>query len=174
MVLVFIVGLITDVMLVGVFLLLYFYSNLELDYIRTIVFAILEKTKVFGVEEFEGKKKLPAAADNASLEEVQKNMSLTKYPTEKIHFVKGKVEDTIPDKAPEKIAILRLDTDWYESTKHELEYLFPRLIEGGILIIDDYGHFEGSRIAVDEYLEKNNIHDFLHRIDYTGRLLVKK
>lgn len=123
--------------------------------------------------EFEGKKKLPGSADNASLEEVQKNMSLTKYPNDKIHFIKGNVEDTVPNKAPDKIAILRLDTDWYESTKHELEHMFPRLVKGGILIVDDYGHFQGSRIAVDKYFEENNIRSFLNRIDYTGRLIVK-
>ena len=92
---------------------------------------------------------------------------------EKIHFIKGKVEDTIPKEAPEKIAILGLDTDWYESTKHELENLFPKLSSGGILIIDDYGHFKGSKKAVDEYFEKNKIKYFLNRIDYTGRLIVK-
>ena len=69
--------------------------------------------------------------------------------------------------------MLRLDTDWYESTKHELEHLFPRLQKGGILIIDDYGHWEGCRKAVDEYMDTNNIRLFLHRIDYTGRLAIK-
>ena len=83
------------------------------------------------------------------------------------------MEDTIPKNSPEKISILRLDTDWYESTKHELEYLFPRLSSGGILIIDDYGHFKGAKKAVDEYFTKNKIQYFLNRIDYTGRLIVK-
>ncbi len=123
--------------------------------------------------EFEGKEKLPASADYASLEEVQKNLFSTEYPKEKIHFIKGKVQDTIPKDAPEKISILRLDTDWYESTKHELETLFPKLSSGGILIVDDYGHFEGSKKAVDEYFTKNKIKCFLNRIDYTGRLIVK-
>ncbi len=81
--------------------------------------------------------------------------------------------DTIPKNVPEKISILRLDTDWYESTKHELNNLFPRLVSGGILIIDDYGHFQGSKKAVDEYFEENKISSFLFRIDYTGRLFVK-
>ena len=107
------------------------------------------------------------------LEEVQSNMERTRYPRERIYFVKGKVEDTIPDTLPEKIAILRLDTDWYESTKHEMEHLFPRLVNGGILIIDDYGHWQGSKKAVDEYIKDNKIKLFLTRIDYTGRLAVK-
>jgi hypothetical protein len=124
-------------------------------------------------KEFEGKKKLPASADYASIDEVQKNIFSTEYPKEKIHFIKGKVEETIVSNIPEKIALLRLDTDWYESTKHELENLFPRLSSGGILIIDDYGHFKGSKKAVDEYFEKNKIKYFLNRIDYTGRLIIK-
>jgi hypothetical protein len=72
---------------------------------------------------------------------------------------------------PEQIALLRLDTDWYESTRHELIHLYPKLTPGGILIIDDYGHWQGARKAVDEYL--TNSRTFLNRIDYTGRLAVK-
>jgi len=55
------------------------------------------------------------------------------------------VEETIQNGAPDQISILRLDTDWYESTLHELNHLFPRLSEGGVLIIDDYGHWLGQR-----------------------------
>jgi hypothetical protein len=67
---------------------------------------------------------------------------------------------------------LRLDTDWYESTKHELTHLFPKLIQNGILIIDDYGHWEGCRKATDEYFEEKNIKIMLNRIDYTGRVAI--
>ena len=73
------------------------------------------------------------------LEEVQANMATTRYPKENIIFIKGKVEQTIPGALPAKISLLRLDTDWYESTKHELNHLYPLLEKGGILIIDDYG-----------------------------------
>jgi len=107
------------------------------------------------------------------LEEVQKNLYSTNYPKEKITFIKGKVEETIPNIIPEKISILRLDTDWYESTYHELMHLFPRLSKGGVLIIDDYGHWKGSREAVDKYLKENEISMLLNRIDYTGRIGVK-
>lgn len=107
------------------------------------------------------------------LQEVQNNIKSINYPPEKIHFIKGKVEETIPNVIPEKIAILRLDTDWYESTLHELEYLFPKLVIGGIIIIDDYGHWQGCKKAVDEYLERNKIQMFLNRIDYTCRIGVK-
>jgi O-methyltransferase len=100
-------------------------------------------------------------------------MYSTGYDMGRIHFVKGKVEDTIPNGAPSRIAILRLDTDWYESTRHELENLYPRLSPRGVLIIDDYGHWAGCRQAVDEYIHSNKIKLLLNRVDYTGRVAVK-
>lgn len=110
----------------------------------------------------------------AGIEEVRRNMARTQYPTEQLVFVPGKVEDTIPEKSPHgQIALLRLDTDWYASTKHELIHLFPKLTERGIMIIDDYGHWQGCREAVDEYFAETNTHPLLHRIDYTGRLVIK-
>ena len=109
----------------------------------------------------------------ATLEEVRDNMRRTGYDLDRFHFVKGLVEDTIPKDAPEQIAFLRLDTDWYGSTKLEMEELFPRLSPGGILIIDDYGHLEGARRAVDEYFTTHSTPVFLSRIDYSGRLVVK-
>lgn len=109
----------------------------------------------------------------APFEEVCCNMYSTGYNPARINLVRGKVEDTLPRAAPREIALLRLDTDWYQSTLHELVHLYPRLIKGGILIIDDYGHFVGSKKAVDEYFQKNRIPIFLNRIDYTGRLAVK-
>lgn len=108
-----------------------------------------------------------------SLEAVKDAVASTGFPRERTHFVQGMVEDTIPSQAPERIALCRLDTDWYESTAHEMEHLYPRLSPGGVLIIDDYGHFQGSKKAVDEYLEANELQVLLHRIDFTGRLVVK-
>jgi O-methyltransferase len=110
---------------------------------------------------------------NAPLEEVRALLFSTGYPRDRIHFVQGKVEDTIPGSAPSAIALLRLDTDWYASTKHELEHLFPRLSRGGVLIIDDYGHWRGSRKACDEYFTANQLPILLNRIDYTGRIALK-
>ena len=107
----------------------------------------------------------------ASIEDVSTNMALTGYPAHKITLCKGKVEDTLPAQAPEKIAILRLDTDWYESTRHELNELFPRLVQGGVLIIDDYGYWAGARKAVDEYFTDRPV--LLNRIDQTGRIAIK-
>jgi O-methyltransferase len=109
----------------------------------------------------------------SALEEVQNNVGSLKYPSEKLHFVKGKVEDSIPATIPSKIALLRLDTDWYESTAHELKYLYPLLVPGGVIIIDDYGHWEGARKAVDEYIAAEKLPLLLNRIDYTGRIGVK-
>ena len=86
--------------------------------------------------------------------------------------MEGKVEDTIPAQAPEQIALLRLDTDWYESTRHELDHLFPRVSPGGVVIIDDYGTWQGARRAVDEYLAQLPRPLMLHRVDFTGRLLM--
>ncbi len=108
----------------------------------------------------------------ATIEDVRENLLSTGYPKDKIHLIKGKVEDTIPGVIPDKIALLRLDTDWYESTKHELHFLFPLLDPAGILIIDDYGHWQGARAAVDEYFKEQKKTVYLHRVDYTARLLV--
>jgi O-methyltransferase len=108
------------------------------------------------------------------LDEVKKNMLSTGYPLYNFIFVEGKVEDTIPEILPSKIALLRLDTDWYESTYHELTHLLPILTEGGILIIDDYWSWAGAKKAVDQYFTENNIGFLLNYIDNTGRIDIKK
>lgn len=90
----------------------------------------------------------------ASLEDVQEGLKTLDYPYERFHLVEGPVEETIPGGAPERIALLRLDTDWYESTKHELDHLYERLVPGGVLIIDDYGSWQGSKEATDEFLAR--------------------
>ncbi|PZO38704.1 MAG: macrocin O-methyltransferase [Pseudanabaena frigida] len=110
---------------------------------------------------------------NATLDEVKSVIYSTGYNPEKIHFIKGKVEDTLPEQAPTQIALLRLDTDWYESTHHELIHLFPILNQHGILIIDDYGYWQGAKLAVDEYFQQQQIRIFLSRIDDTGRVAIK-
>ena len=110
---------------------------------------------------------------DAPLQGVKEAVFSVGYPREQTHFIEGKVEDTIPGTAPERIALLRLDTDWYESTRHELTHLFPRLSKGGVLIVDDYGHWKGARQAVDEYIAKSGARLLLNRIDYTGRIAVK-
>lgn len=110
---------------------------------------------------------------DAPMEQVKQLMYDTGYPRERIHFVQGKVEETIPVNSPAAISLLRLDTDWYASTKHELIHLFPRLAPTGVIVIDDYGHWEGARRACDEYFAQNRIPILLNRIDYTGRIGLK-
>ena len=107
------------------------------------------------------------------LSAVRSNVETVGYNPDRVHYVKGVVEDTIPATIPDQIAVLRLDTDWYVSTRHELEHLFPRLERGGTLLIDDYGHWDGVRQAVDEYFAEHNVAMFLQRTDYTGRAGVK-
>ncbi len=104
---------------------------------------------------------------------VRANVLSTGYPGPRVHLIKGKVEETIPAQMPSQISILRLDTDWFESTAHELEHLYPLLAPNGVLIIDDYGHWAGARKAVDEYFSKLHPKPFLSRMDYTGRLAIK-
>lgn len=99
-------------------------------------------------------------------------LASTGYDVGRIRLVAGPVEETLTGHAPETIALLRLDTDWYESTRHELMHLYPRIPVGGVLLIDDYGHYRGARKAVDEYLQGHRI--LLQRIDYTGRLAIKQ
>ncbi len=113
--------------------------------------------------------------DQASLRKVKKNLFSTGYPRNKLIFVKGKVEDTIPEIMPEEISILRLDIniDSYESTYHELVYLFPILAKHGILIFDDYGINKKQQMATNEYFNEKNIKLFLSRIDYGMRLAIK-
>ena len=109
----------------------------------------------------------------APLEEVRRNMATTEYPENKLNFVKGEVEKTIPGITPNRIALLRLDTDWYSSTRHELIHLYPILAESGALIIDDYGAYEGSRKATDEYFTETNKAIYLNRIDEAARICFK-
>jgi len=109
----------------------------------------------------------------SSLEEVKENLLSTGLEAGNLYFVKGKIEETLKKNLPGKLSLLRLDTDWYESTKVELELLFPLLNEKGVLIIDDFGHWEGAKKAVVEYFDKEKLTPFLFRIDFTGRLMIK-
>jgi hypothetical protein len=105
--------------------------------------------------------------------EVRTNMASTGYPEELIHFIVGKVEETVPARCPERIALLRIDTDWYASYKHLLSTLYDRLVPGGVLLLDDYGHMLGARQAVDEFRRERGVHQPLLRVDYSCRLMIK-
>jgi hypothetical protein len=119
-------------------------------------------TRVFG----------SASQPGTSREEVLALLASSGYDPARIQLVEGPVELTLPEHAPAAAALLRLDTDWYESTRHVLEHLYPRLSSGGVLFIDDYGHYQGARKAVDEHLAGHRI--LLQRIDYTARLAIKQ
>ncbi len=108
----------------------------------------------------------------ASLDDVRRGFEQVPYPSDRVRFIEGRVEETIPAQAPDQIAILRLDTDWYESTMHELDHLYPRLVSGGVLMIDDYGYWQGSRLATNEFLEKTGDPLLLFRMG-SGRVAVK-
>tara|TARA_E500000178_G_C16992251_1_gene741407 strand:+ start:122 stop:838 length:717 start_codon:yes stop_codon:yes gene_type:complete len=110
---------------------------------------------------------------SSPLEEVKENIIRSSGNIDDILFIEGMVEKTLLDESnlPEKISILRLDTDFYESTKIEMEILFPRLVNNGILIIDDYGFWKGAKQAIDEYFKDKK--PFLIRIDHSCRLLIK-
>jgi predicted O-methyltransferase YrrM len=109
----------------------------------------------------------------STLSDTRKNIQRVGYPEERVVYVEGLVEDTIPARSPDRIAMLRLDTDFYSSTKHELEHLYPRLSSGGVLIIDDYGAFRGSKQAVDEFFGRMGSKPYLHRVDANVRILIK-
>jgi len=111
---------------------------------------------------------------NVPLETVRHNMALTKYPEDKIRYVQGKVEETLRADAPDRVSLMRCDTDWYESTKAELEVLWPRLSPGGVVLFDDYYRWQGCRKAADDYFRDNNIRIFLLRIDAHGALGIKQ
>ncbi|MEY2467880.1 MAG: O-methyltransferase [Actinomycetota bacterium] len=112
--------------------------------------------------------------DYIPIDEVRAGMLSTGYPAERIHLVQGMVEDTIPSQAPDAVALCRLDTDYYESTKHEMDHLYPRISTGGALLIDDYGEFLGARKAVDQFFDgQPQPRPFFHRIDHAARLVLK-
>lgn len=110
----------------------------------------------------------------APLDQVRRVMTETGYPEDQLHYVQGRVEDTVPTHAPESIALLRLDTDWYASSRHELEHLYPRLSPGGVLILDDYAWWDGVRQATDQYFAAHPPKPLLVRVDDSGaRIAVK-
>lgn len=109
----------------------------------------------------------------ASLDEVKANLAKVNCDESQLNFVVGKVEDTLPEHAPDSIAVLRLDTDWYSSTYHELVHLYPQLSRGGVLVIDDYGHWNGCREAVDQFIKEQNTPIFLARTNDSARVAIK-
>jgi len=138
-------------------------------------YKIWEKDNVKSIKEYEESldENKTSSWQNYSLEQVKENIYKTEYPADKIKFVVGNVINTIPKNTHENISLLRLDTDFYDSTKVELEYLFPKVVKGGIIILDDYGAFTGVKKATDEYLKKNHLYPLLVRSSFKERVFIK-
>jgi len=111
---------------------------------------------------------------NFPLEQVKANMGRCAYPDTRVHFHKGLVQDTLPQNDSEAIALLRLDTNLYESTVTECRELIPKLSVGGVLIVDDYFRWLGQQKAVDEFLRENDQSMLLVRIDDHAAIGVKQ
>jgi hypothetical protein len=112
----------------------------------------------------------------ASLEDVRLSFQNRKLLNSSVKFIKGDVSLSlhVEENLPKDVSVLRLDTDWYESTKVEMEILYPLLGRGGVFIVDDYGHWSGAKKAVDEYFQHcGTTMPFMQYIDYTGRSGVK-
>ena len=128
-------------------------------------YKIFEKDSLYTISRFKKYKREDGSSNNCrgELDEVKKTLSISNDKLKDFHFIKGFVEETLSEdkNIPQKIALLRLDTDFYESTKIELETLFSRLVKGGILLIDDYGMWNGSKKATDEFFSKNNFKDLV-------------
>ncbi len=110
----------------------------------------------------------------SSIDAVRENVALTGYPMDRMRFVAGDVASTLQVAVPDQISLLRIDTDWYESTKTAMSVLYPRLSVGGVCILDDYGHWAGARQAVDEYFADSGHRPLIHPIDYSGRIFIKR
>lgn len=115
----------------------------------------------------------PMWAFGGSVEEVKANLRLTGYPEQQTRFIVGDVLETIPAQRPSRIALLRLDTDWYRSTLHELQHLYDLIVPHGVLIIDDYGWCRGARQATDEFFRDRAFKPMMHRVDQGPRLIIK-
>lgn len=110
----------------------------------------------------------------AGVNEAKATMALSGYPEDRIDYIVGDVRDSLQVMRPKSIALLRLDTDWYDSTKVELEALYDLVVPGGVVLFDDYGHWLGSKQAIDEFFASRGEHPLLHRMDYSGRVMVKR
>ncbi len=115
----------------------------------------------------------PADDKPGSLADVRTGFDDLAYPKDRLHFVAGPLEGTIPAQSPGQIAILRLDCDGYDGTARALAHLYDRVVPGGVLLVDDYGWSEGSRRAVDEFIERSGEQLLLVRAG-SGRIAVKR
>jgi O-methyltransferase len=111
--------------------------------------------------------------EKVSMEGVKRRLITTGYPIQNFRLVKGSVLDTLDLEVPEVVCLLRLDTDWYDSTRKELEVIYPKLSEGGVCIVDDYGAWAGSKQAVDEYFASHIPRPLFHVTNWAVRTWIK-
>ena len=109
----------------------------------------------------------------ATLQDVKNGFSELGVDENHLNFIQGDVLATIPKFGPSEISLLRIDTDWYESTKHILEHFYPRLVTGGVLILDDFDYWEGAREATVEFFNARGLSPLLIRQGGGGRIYVK-
>jgi O-methyltransferase len=150
------------------------FYNMDKNFWLYDTFTGMTEPTQFDVDIYYTDAKSWVGKSNYELNEVKKIILATNYPENKINFVVGDVLETLQNQnnIPKSISILRLDTDWYESTKKELEILYPILNSGGVLIVDDYGHWYGAQKAFDEYFNGSEVKK--EQIDYTGIKIIKK
>jgi O-methyltransferase len=111
------------------------------------------------------------------LDFVKERLNKTGYDQDKLHYIVGDVMETlqIKENIPDKIAILRLDTDWYESSKFELETLYNNVVTGGVIIFDDYYHWDGQRRATDDFFKKRGYnYNFVNIGNYKTSAIIKE
>jgi len=145
-----------------------------------MAFVARRQRPVWGFDSFEGMPPLTeedegqgqkavgtVAAGPDGLQAAQQTLDRFHLAHESVKLVKGWFEDTLPHYVTqlEPIAVLRLDSDWYKSTRYCLEALYDRVAPGGVVIIDDYHAFIGCRKAVDEFRLKRNLHSPLITTD---------
>lgn len=150
------------------------FYNIEKTFWLYDTFTGMSKASENDIDLNGGKGEIWEGKCDAMLDDVKSLIDNTMYPTNNVKFIVGDICQTLNfnENIPSKISLLRLDTDWYESTKKELEVLYPRLSKDGVLIIDDYGHWKGCKKAVDEYFKKTSI--MFEKIDYTGVRMFKR
>lgn len=102
------------------------------------------------------------------LEEVQSNFTKYDLLDEKVRFLEGWFSETLPSAPIERLAVLRIDADMYQSTMDALTTMYPKLSLGGYVIIDDYGCLWQCKAAVDDFRTANAIKDPIRKVDWTG------
>lgn len=103
-----------------------------------------------------------------SADQVRGNFERYDLLDDQVVFLEGWFRDTLPAAPIERLALLRMDGDLYESTMDALQALYDKVVPGGIVIVDDYGILESCRAAVDDFRRERGIDEPIYRIDHSG------